>query len=165
MQGDSQATGLIVPRSSSINGSPTSDEEERSPPVPPVTPGVHTSGRSAYIQTDLENNTQLPFDSGNVSPGPQWSSNSYFVPRDKAPLLSPSDVASESNGGPQLPQRLRTAGDSNMKQDLSDIDPRAAHPNLNLSGHIISATFVVPYSLGFAPDTVWVRPNSMLKYI
>jgi trehalose 6-phosphate synthase/phosphatase len=41
------------------------------------------------------------------------------------------------------------------KQDLADQDPRAAHPNLHLSGSIISATFCLPYDIGFAPDLEW----------
>ncbi|KAK4545038.1 hypothetical protein LTR36_003589 [Oleoguttula mirabilis] len=39
--------------------------------------------------------------------------------------------------------------------DLADVDPRSAHPNLHLSGHVISATFCVPYKLGYTPGADW----------
>lgn len=41
------------------------------------------------------------------------------------------------------------------KKDLADKDPRAAHPSLNLSGRVISATFAVPYKLGYSPGKDW----------
>jgi trehalose 6-phosphate synthase/phosphatase len=40
---------------------------------------------------------------------------------------------------------------TSYKQNLADVDPRAAHPELNLSGRLISATFAVPYNIAYAP--------------
>ncbi|KAF2436258.1 glycosyltransferase family 20 protein [Tothia fuscella] len=39
--------------------------------------------------------------------------------------------------------------------DIVDADPKASHPSLNLSGRIISATFDIPFRVGFTPDQEW----------
>src|SRR4051812_29225044 len=62
----------------------------------PVTPGVHLSGQSAYIDErqpsaeTQENN--LPFDPEKATPGPHWNANSYFAPHDEHRPTSPTDV-------------------------------------------------------------------------
>src|SRR5215469_9791532 len=58
---------------------------------------------------------------------------------------SPSEASASAKTGRELLRRLSL-------QDRADLDPRAVHPSLNLSGSIISATFCVPYDVGFAPD-------------
>lgn len=67
---------------------------------------------------------------------------------------SPTEVAKGASGE-ELLQRLRLADTRPQKTDVSDFDPRIAHPNLNLSGHIISATFCVPYKVAYAPGADW----------
>jgi trehalose 6-phosphate synthase/phosphatase len=41
------------------------------------------------------------------------------------------------------------------KKELADKDPRAAHPGLNLSGRVLSATFAIPYKVGYSPGKDW----------
>jgi trehalose 6-phosphate synthase/phosphatase len=83
------------------------------------------------------------------------SSNSYF------PAQSGKDTTTSSNGdtagaksGDDVLGQL-SASEPSEKNDLADTDPRAAHPGLNLSGRIISATFAVPYSLGYSRGNDW----------
>lgn len=110
----------------------------------PVTPGVHLTGKSAYIDpSDVENDTKLHFDPEHASPGPSWSANSYFADKQVADKAASSKYPT----APGEPGRT--------KHDLADIDPRQAHPGLNLSGRIISATFAVPYNLGFSHGNDW----------
>ncbi|KAF2807930.1 uncharacterized protein BDZ99DRAFT_420584 [Mytilinidion resinicola] len=121
----------------------------------PVTPGVHLAGHSAYIEPDqAEQSTQLPFDE-QATPGPQWNANSYFAPKDKPRPASPTEAAAGARSGEDLLRKLSLIGDTVGKPDLADVDPRAAHPGLNLSGGVISATFCVPYQIGYSPGLDW----------
>ncbi len=98
----------------------------------PVTPGVQMTGRSAYLEdTEHEHN------------GHQTDS-----------VGSPTAVAAGARTGEELLRRLSTS-DSATKNEPADADPRAAHPALNLSGRIISATFTVPYSIGHSSGQDW----------
>lgn len=120
----------------------------------PVTPGVHLSGHSAY--TDPSNGQQdnkLPFDPDKASPGPGWNANSYFSHKQEDHAASPTEAAAGAQSGEELLRRLSGVQNPSMpyKQDLADVDPRAAHPELNLSGRVISATFTVPYNISYAP--------------
>jgi trehalose 6-phosphate synthase/phosphatase len=81
--------------------------------------------------------------------------SSYF------PAQSARGTARSSNGetagvksGEDVSGRPGASEPSDMN-DLADTDPRAAHPGLNLSGRIISATFAVPYSLGYSRGNDW----------
>ena len=120
----------------------------------PVTPGVHLSGHSAYTNpTNGQHDNKLPFDPDKASPGPSWSANSYFTPKQEDRAASPTEAAAGAKSGEELLRRLSGVQDpsASYKQDLADVDPRAAHPELNLSGRVISATFTVPYNLAYAP--------------
>lgn len=110
----------------------------------PVTPGVHLTGQSAYVEPDTHGrNTQLPFDPDKATPGPSWSANSYFANQQRADQApAPTEAA---NG----------AANPATKTDLADVDPRAAHPGLNLSGRIISATFAIPYNVAHSAGNEW----------
>jgi trehalose 6-phosphate synthase/phosphatase len=123
----------------------------------PVTPGVHLTGASAYIEPSTnDNDNQLPFDPEKAHPGPSWSANSYFADKqvtDKAGTPTEAAAGAQSGNGPQNGQG--NTPDANTKPDLADVDPRAAHPGLNLSGRIISATFAVPYNIGYSRGNDW----------
>jgi len=122
----------------------------------PVTPGVHLSGYSAYDEPQHnQQNTDLPFDPETVTPGPSWSANSYFSPKDKGGAPSSTEAAAGASSSEELEQKLDRTQDGTLKHDLADIDPRAAHPDLNLSGRVISATFAVPYNIGYTPGKEW----------
>ncbi|KAH7091089.1 alpha,alpha-trehalose-phosphate synthase-like protein subunit Tps2 [Paraphoma chrysanthemicola] len=123
----------------------------------PVTPGVHLGGKSAYIEPgDTEGESTLPFDPEKATPGPSWSANSYFADKQVSDQVgSPTEAAAGARTGDELLQKLSVVPDPATKHDLADVDPRAAHPGLNLSGRIISATFAVPYSLGYSQGNDW----------
>jgi trehalose 6-phosphate synthase/phosphatase len=100
----------------------------------PVTPGVHLTGASAYIDPNTTDSEDK------ATPGASGNANSYFT-----------DKQSAVNGPTQ-----NEAG----KPDLADVDPRAAYPELNLSGRLISATFAVPYNIGYSKGNDWdVEPR------
>ncbi|KAF2640255.1 alpha,alpha-trehalose-phosphate synthase-like protein subunit Tps2 [Massarina eburnea CBS 473.64] len=122
----------------------------------PVTPGVHLAGQSAYIDPSVKaESTKLAFDPNKATPGPSWNANSYFSPKGEGQLSSPAEVAAGAKSAEELLRRFSLVQEHSFKEDLADVDPRAAHPNLNLSGRVISATFAVPYSIGYAEGKDW----------
>lgn len=123
----------------------------------PVTPGDGLAGKSAYFEEpESSKQSNLPFDPETATPGPSWSANSYFANQQAADSVSsPTAAAAGSRSGEELLRRLSKSAESTDQHDLADVDPRAAHPSLNLSGRVISATFAVPYSIGYAPDKEW----------
>lgn len=121
----------------------------------PVTPGDHLDG-SAYFEDPAGNrNTELPFDPETATPGPSWSANSYFANQQRASAGTPTEAGAGAQTGEELAEKQSGTLDAISKKDLADVDPRAAHPGLNLSGGIISATFAIPYSLGYSPGNDW----------
>jgi trehalose 6-phosphate synthase/phosphatase len=160
MQGDAQETGLMGRTRSSTNDSFDEDWAELASKAVPVTPGVHTAGHSAYFEAKREpgeaDQRHVHYD--DVSSGPYWNANTYHAPKEEdAADGSPRVAATDAKSAEEVLRvlELTTTGDSS-KKELTDIDPRAAHPGLGLSGHIINATFIVPYSISFAPDKEWV---------
>ncbi|KAH9861869.1 hypothetical protein J1614_011622 [Plenodomus biglobosus] len=122
----------------------------------PVTPGVHLGGGSAYFEDRGANDdNQLPFDPETATPGPSWSANSYFANEQRATAGTPTEAGAGARTEEELSEKLSEMPDPNSKKDLADVDPRAAHPGLNLSGGVISATFAIPYTLGFSPGNDW----------
>ncbi|KAF2687925.1 glycosyltransferase family 20 protein [Lentithecium fluviatile CBS 122367] len=152
---------MAPPATRPSQGSPEPVEDDTHPALHPsvtnvpVTPGVHLAGHSAYFEPESDQNTKLPFDPENVTPGPQWNANSYFAPKEEAQAGSPTEAAAGARSGEELLRKLSVIKDPTFKQDLADVDPRAAHPALNLSGRVISATFAVPYNLGYSPGNDW----------
>ncbi|KAF2800617.1 glycosyltransferase family 20 protein [Melanomma pulvis-pyrius CBS 109.77] len=122
----------------------------------PVTPGVHLTGHSAYIEPeDTTRDTEPPPEAGDSASDPQWNTNSYFAPNAGERSSSPTDVAAGARSGQDLLRRLSLIPDPSFKKELADLDPRAAHPGLNLSGRVISATFALPYNIGYTHDKNW----------
>ncbi|KAE9970204.1 hypothetical protein BLS_005008 [Venturia inaequalis] len=162
LQGDAQETGLL---SRTRTNSDDSFHAHLVSNAVPVTPGVHTAGHSAYFEQKREEGEpdQEEFHDDDASPGPNWNANNYHVPKtDDGPPVSPGLAATDAKTAQEAIRKLTMAasGDSG-KKELSDVDPRAAHPQLGLSGHIISATFVVPYNISFAPGKDWeLKPRS-----
>ena len=109
----------------------------------PVTPGVHQSGNTEYFENrpSTSASAKVPFDPAGATPGPNWNANSY----------SNSDEQSE---GISLIRRLASASVSGIGTTQ---DPVRMHPDLSLSGRVISATFNVPYTIGYSPGNDWVR--------
>lgn len=62
-----------------------------------------------------------------------------------------------SSSGEELLRRLSiTANAAGSIPDAQNFDPRAAHPDLHLSGNVISAAFCVPYKIGYTTTGEWV---------
>ncbi|KAF2134873.1 glycosyltransferase family 20 protein [Dothidotthia symphoricarpi CBS 119687] len=119
----------------------------------PVTPGVHLTGHSAYFEPTADGrNTQLPFDPETATPGPSWSANSYFANQQR---VDGAATPTEARSAKQPAEQSNDIPSPSTKPDLADVDPRAAHPALNLSGRIISATFAIPYNVAHSPGNVW----------
>lgn len=68
--------------------------------------------------------------------------DSYFTPPTK-----------QSKDDSQPPQSQKP--ETGSGQDLADTDPRAAYPALGLSGRVLSATFAIPYTVGFSAGNDW----------
>ncbi|EUC49564.1 glycosyltransferase family 20 protein [Bipolaris oryzae ATCC 44560] len=124
----------------------------------PVTPGVHLSGKTAYFDesADKKEDNSLPFDPETATPGPSWSANSYFSNQQRADDAgAQAEKAAGAQTGEQVKSKLSDIPGSAPKHNLVDVDPRAAHPGLNLSGRVISATFAIPYTIGYSPGNDW----------
>jgi hypothetical protein len=67
--------------------------------------------------------------------------------------LTPSQIAAGAKTTNNLLERMSLAA-MGRRQSLSEI--RAAHPDLSLSGNIISATFNIPHLLGYNKGADWV---------
>ncbi|CAI9637556.1 unnamed protein product [Alternaria burnsii] len=123
----------------------------------PVTPGVHLSGKTAYFdESTTEKTNNLPFDPETATPGPSWSANSYFSNQqreDQAGAQTEKAAGAQSDG--EVKSKMGDTPNPDAKTELADVDPRAAHPNLNLSGRVISATFAIPYSIGYSQGNDW----------
>lgn len=114
----------------------------------PVTPGVHHAGHTEYFENrPTTSSEKLPFDPAGATPGPSWSNNSVYTNSD------------EQSEGISLIKRLAKA---NIKDAIKSEDPVQRHPKLSLSGRVISATFNVPYSIGYSPGNDWVCSASLL---
>ncbi|KAK1059027.1 threalose-6-phosphate phosphatase [Friedmanniomyces endolithicus] len=136
---------------------PATDEANTSVPV---TPGIEDADyNSANDPFSKAFDEKEPPQTGwsSATAGPQWNANLTNNP-DEGPKgrrpSSPGKVASGASGD-ELLDHLSQAGQGTEHPQLVDVDPRAAHPALNLSGHVISATFTVPYSISYNPGADW----------
>jgi trehalose 6-phosphate synthase/phosphatase len=126
--------------------------EEQNPALHPtvsdnaVTPVVSVPGAAAYEHREAT----------------QWNTNSYFAPKlaDTVITAEPAEmddpVATAAKGArtpAELLRRMSLIGHS--RSDSFDFDPRDQYPNLDLSGNVISATFCIPYKVGFAANGEW----------
>ena len=108
----------------------------------PVTPGVHISGKSAYFENNRPSTSaseKAPFEPLHT-PGPRWNANAY------------EKLVVEELGEDLV---ARYANDKISNDDVVQ-DPVRLHPDLHLSGQIISVSFNVPYNIGFSPGNDWV---------
>ena len=130
----------------------------------PVTPGIHLTeyhGPNPFENSFGPNgNVDGTTESDNPSSGtngPQWNANIVNDPSAGPEGRRPSSPreAAEGASGEELLRRLSLTGQRPTHPDVVDVDPRAAHPNLSLSGHIISATFCVPYKVEYRPGADW----------
>ena len=76
---------------------------------------------------------------------------------DNTMAQSPTEAASGAKSNHEILRRMSLTGSLQGHEPLTDLDPRAAHPSLNLSGSVISATFCIPHSLQYRKGSDWVR--------
>ncbi|KAK5137196.1 hypothetical protein LTR08_000701 [Meristemomyces frigidus] len=124
----------------------------------PVTPGIEASD---YMDPNpyerAFDNQPANFTSSSGTSGPSWNANIInpgAAPEGRRPE-SPKEDANGNRSGKEVLQQLAQNGQHSQRPELADVDPRAAHPNLQLSGHIITATFTIPYKLGYTPGADW----------
>lgn len=126
----------------------------------PVTPAAGDEGQDAYFDPRPQSpeSPDRGAEMGSNTGGSSWNANSARGPANKRQgrANSPSEAAAGARTGEDLLRRLSLGGPHPQQPDLADVDPRAAHPSLNLSGNVISATFCVPYSIAHAPGCEWV---------
>lgn len=115
--------------------------------LPPVTPGVKPDGFSAYNESPAEYRRLMPKSA---------AGESYFDPKAQAGPDSPAKVAGGADTSQDLLRRISLPTASDAAKEFANANPRARYPNLNLSGRIISATFVVPYNIKLSQTGEWV---------
>ncbi|KAK3076672.1 hypothetical protein LTS18_012372, partial [Coniosporium uncinatum] len=102
----------------------------------PVTPGVHTEGKSAYFEADREEHedeSETVPENEQATPGPQWNANSYFPTKEQEEedrskaeeAVDPRQPPTGAQTGEELLSRLNRTGKQGAKKDLADVDPRA----------------------------------------
>jgi trehalose 6-phosphate synthase/phosphatase len=124
-----------------------------------VGPGLKTLKDEAY--TDATNATpSLDTDKKSQmdSDAPSYFAN---IPGTGAEGLNSPDLSSipeksqgSTSSGQDLLRRLSLVGDSSPISP--EVDPRTQHPELKLSGRLISAAFCIPYKLQFQAGLDWV---------
>jgi trehalose 6-phosphate synthase/phosphatase len=112
--------------------------------------GAYTGATNATPSLETDDRGQMDMDTpsyfANIpgvktdSPGPSGDS----VPHTKR----------RTSSGQELLRRLSLVG--NASPMTPEVDPRAQHPGLNLSGRMISASFCIPYKLYFQAGSDWV---------
>jgi trehalose 6-phosphate synthase/phosphatase len=134
-------------------GAPRPGIGERSDTLLP--PHVQSSITQVPVTPGINFDTYQP----EPTPGIGASTGGYFAQQRESTAtpdltdLSPSEVAANAKTTENLLQRMSLAA-MGRRQSLSQI--RAAHPDLSLSGNIISANFNIPHSLKYNPGGDWV---------
>ncbi|KAM0132086.1 hypothetical protein ACHAP3_006522 [Botrytis cinerea] len=109
----------------------------------PVTPGGYLG---AYEKIEAEDKS-LEIDEQNYFT--QGFNQSSIMAK------SPSDAETGTLSNQEVLRRMSLAPGRERQNSLSDLDPRAAHPSLNLTGGIISATFCIQQSLMYRKGSDW----------
>jgi hypothetical protein len=127
--------------SPAIRGKSVMDSPRSQRSLPPVTPGVGPDGTSAYEEKKKDPS------------GPPDDAADYFEGQ-RRQSASPLLVSATVKSAQDMLKRLSLQSQSGAADDKTD--PRVAHPDLNLSGRIISATFVMPFVTKYHDDGTWV---------
>lgn len=114
------------------------DETDRTVSLPPNPPWVDIKPAIQVTETPIDSAEALPYDRTRL--------DSLFAVTEELR----SRGSSEATIVPSKKQILSTLVDPSL-------DPRVAHPNLNLSGRVISVAFNIPYVVDFLPGTEWVK--------
>jgi len=114
----------------------------------PVTPGGYLG---AYEKIEAEDKS-LEIDEQNYFT--QGFNQSSIMAK------SPSDAETGTLSNQEVLRRMSLAPGRERQNSLSDLDPRAAHPSLNLTGGIISATFCIQQSLMYRKGSDWVSEDT-----
>lgn len=109
----------------------------------PVTPGIHLG---AYEKNKVDDKSIEIEEEGYFLHGFNHSSNM---------ANSPSDAIDGKLSNQEVLQRLSLSTGRERQGSISDLDPRAAHPSLGLTGGIISATFCIQQSLMYRKGSDW----------
>ncbi|KAL3419723.1 putative trehalose-6-phosphate synthase [Phlyctema vagabunda] len=104
----------------------------------PVTPGIHLG----------------EYASDSSAGGPSYFSHDLSKLRSNM-AQSPNDTAAGTTSDQDVLRRMSLNDTAKRRDSLSEIDPRAANPSLNLSGGVISATFAIPHSLEYRKGADW----------
>lgn len=78
---------------------------------------------------------------------------------------TPSQLAEGAKDRQDVLRRMSLSDPRRYEEPISELsirDPRAAHPELGLSGNVISATFCIPQSLRYRKGQDWVSTISPL---
>lgn len=122
-----------------------------------ATPGNHDSANVDSSSGSHGNSSPLQNLKQSVGSSPHWNAN--YIPPGKSTegrrTSSPTELASGARQE-ELLRRLSLAGQRPKFPEVADYDPRTAHPELNLSGNVISATFCVPFKIDYGRSGEWV---------
>lgn len=143
--------------------------DSRRPPgvarINSVNPALHESNTSIPVTPMVENWAAVDRPQGTTAgnaermrntTGPAWGANSPAPVAVDPPSQQRPSSPSEAAAGARSPEEvLRRLSLRDARPDVHENDPRKTHPSLNLSGHVISATFCVPYKVGYCPDAEW----------
>jgi hypothetical protein len=151
---------------------PAQQQETSRPPIGEradtvLPPHVQPSMTQVPVTPGINFDTYRPYDTSPGDETPRAASPGYFTHRESIASpdltdLSPSEVAATSKTTENLLGRMSLAA-MGRRQSLSEI--RSAHPDLSLSGNIISATFNIPHSLAYIKGADWVSlvlPSALL---
>ena len=103
--------------------------------------------------------TASVFENHKPSAGDTWNAN-YF-PQDATPKDRRLSSTAKTAAGARSPEELLRRFSIAPKDRVVE-DPRKIHPSLDLTGKLISATFCVPYKIGYCPNGEWVGLHTQI---
>lgn len=93
---------------------------------------------------------------------PHWNAN--YIPQSSssrgARHVSPTELVAGANSPEELLRRLSVSEETPSQSSFASFNSSTSYPGLELSGNVISATFCVPYKIGYADNGKWVSSKA-----
>ena len=131
--------------STQIRGESAIESSSAVHPIPSFTPQVNLDSRAGH--------NQVQHSTG--GPSPEYVERNHDGSKIARPE-SPSQIAAGFRSSQELLRRLSLPMGSSATSESKISNPRARYDNLNLSGRIISANFVIPFTAKISQDGGWV---------
>jgi len=122
----------------------------------PVTPGIH-------LGTYHSDTSETSLRAGSPSYFRPHATGFTSSPDNLSNPQSPSEVAKNADSPVDILRRMSLKNALSRRESLTEI--RQGHPDLALSGNIISATFRIPYAVKYKKEGDWVGADPYKRMV